>query len=75
VLGGRFEAETQAAGAVLPSHSTINEVGHLLSDRLLGCGSDPRQMYRLAFFRIHTVLALEGGVTHLPAQITTAEIP
>jgi len=34
-LGGHFEAETQAAGAILPAHSAINEVSQLLSDRLL----------------------------------------
>ncbi len=36
-LGGRFEAKSRAADAILPSHSTINEVGKLLSDRLLAC--------------------------------------
>jgi len=35
VLGGHFEAKTRVAGAFLPSHSTINEVDKLLSDRLL----------------------------------------
>jgi len=34
-LGGRFEAETRTADAILPFHSTINEVVKLLSDRLL----------------------------------------
>ncbi len=35
-LGGRFEVKIWATDAILPSHSTINEVGKLLSDRLLG---------------------------------------
>jgi len=34
-LGGRFEVKIRATDAILPSHSTINEVGKLLSDRLL----------------------------------------
>jgi len=34
-LGGRFEVKIRATDAILPSHSTINEVGRLLSDRLL----------------------------------------
>jgi len=38
-LGGRFEVKIRATDAILPSHSTINEVGRLLSDRLLGLSS------------------------------------
>jgi len=34
-LGGHFEVKIRATDAILPSHSTINEVGKLLSDRLL----------------------------------------
>jgi len=40
-LGGRFEVKIRATDAILPSHSTINEVGRLLSDRLLGGALDP----------------------------------
>jgi len=42
VFGGHFEAKTRATGTFLPSHSTINEVGKLLSDRLLGAVVTPR---------------------------------
>jgi len=38
-LGGRFEVKIRATDAILPSHSTINEVGKLLSDRLLAARS------------------------------------
>jgi len=42
-LGGHFEVKIRATDAILPSHSTINEVGKLLSDRLLGNEVSDRQ--------------------------------
>ncbi len=55
-LGGHFEVKIRATDAILPSHSTINEVGKLLSDRLLGV-DNPTSGFALA---LRDILARQG---------------